>query len=680
MLGTYAAALVVIGASVPVGAAVLALSGRRRWSWLAPALGLAVITPLAWWLVRLPGEGLTALIGVVVVAAAAAVWAVPRVWPSRPELAAAAPAAGLTLLAVSLPFAVEGHFGVLGTGFNVDMSQHLFAAEWMQTQFSNPPELVRQGYPVGPHALAVAVSDLGGGNLATAFSGVTIAVPVIAALAAFSALERLGSRRATVAAVLVAVPYLVASYLAQGAFKELFEAVFLLAFAIWLGSLRRAEADHRGVTLPGVVLAAGALYSYSGPGLVWIAGTLGLWAVAELVADRDRALATLRSAKAGLAIGAVALLALLAPELSRIADFGGSAGNLAVLSGPAEPERPAPAALFAQAGSSDAEGGGGAEGAGEEDAATGPGADAGQATGREGGRGRGEGAKTGRKLREEARNLFDDDLGNLFGDIPPIEAFGVWPTGDFRVEPGSGSVPAIVFYAGALLGLAGLAVGIGRAWMTGETAWLAGLAATAFVWLGAYLFSTPYTTAKALQMVAPFVALVSFAGLLDPRFSPLRRAAAARVALAAAVVAAAAGSSVLALANAPVGPERYTAGVTKLRDLLGGHPTLLLAPEGQIADQHGDAFYGWELRGARPACVEVAPEDGDSFGTPAPAGIRWVITLGAKKDPPYTDLELVSRKRRVSLYEVANFGPDQRERIVVDPDVPTRCELEPKAP
>ena len=35
----------------------------------------------------------------------------------------------LALLAASLPFIVEGRFGILGTGLNPDMSQHLFAAD-----------------------------------------------------------------------------------------------------------------------------------------------------------------------------------------------------------------------------------------------------------------------------------------------------------------------------------------------------------------------------------------------------------------------------------------------------------------------------------------------------------------------------------------------------------------------
>ena len=33
-----------------------------------------------------------------------------------------------------------------------------------------------------------------------------------------------------------------------------------------------------------------------------------------------------------------------------------------------------------------------------------------------------------------------------------MEALGIWPSGDFRLEPGDGAVPAIVFYVGAALG------------------------------------------------------------------------------------------------------------------------------------------------------------------------------------------------------------------------------------
>lgn len=636
MLGTYATALLVIGTSVPLGAAVLVLSGRREWSWTGPALGLAVITALAWLLVRLPGEGLTAILGIGVLAVAAGNWAMPRLGLGWQVLREGAPAGLLTLIAVSIPFLVEGHFGVLGTGFNVDMSQHLFTAEWIADPLATAPPLIDQGYPVGPHSLAVAGAELTGGNLVTAFSGVTIAAPVIGALTALAGTRRLGPRRGTVAAVLVAVPYLVASYLAQGAFKELFEAVFLLGFTLWLFELRGSDAERRGALVPGAVLAVGAAYAYSGPGLVWLVGTLGIWALLELIVDLTRALQIARRALPAVAVGLIVLAVALAPEAGRIGQFGGSAGNVANAN---DSEPRAAAGARAQASTTDA----------------------GSAEGR--------------------LDLFDNDLGNLFGDIPALEVFGVWPSGDFRVEPGDGAIPAAAFYLGALIGLLALAVGLRQAVLRRETALLAGLAAAALIWLAAWVLSTPYTAAKALMMVTPVLALLSVRGVLDSSFSPIRGLGGARGAglrstgLAAAFVVAAAGSAALALANAPVGPERYTAGIAKLRDQLTGEPVLMLAPAGQLADRHGAAFYGWELRGARPICVEAFPENAAGFDRAAPDGIRYVITLGGKREAPFTDVEEASRRRRVALWEVENFDPARAPLVEVDPDVPTDCAL-----
>ena len=40
-------------------------------------------------------------------------------------------------------------------------------------------------------------------------------------------------------------------------------------------------------------------------------------------------------------------------------------------------------------------------------------------------------------------------LGNLFGQISPFTALGIWFSGDFRLAPGSGAVPAFAYFAGA---------------------------------------------------------------------------------------------------------------------------------------------------------------------------------------------------------------------------------------
>ena len=43
MLGTYASFLLILGASAIVGQAVFAACGRRTWSRLSPAVGLAAV-------------------------------------------------------------------------------------------------------------------------------------------------------------------------------------------------------------------------------------------------------------------------------------------------------------------------------------------------------------------------------------------------------------------------------------------------------------------------------------------------------------------------------------------------------------------------------------------------------------------------------------------------------------
>lgn len=325
-LVTYVAAIGLIAVATALGAGILAAAGARRLSPVAPVVGLAAASALAWWAVRLPGHGLTALLVLLAAAAVAGALAATRLGGIAETLARMLPAAVGTLAAVSIPFVVEGHIGVLGSGFNVDMSQHLFAASWLLDQEGLSPSLVRNGYPLGPHALAVT-ADRVTGELSTAFTAVTIAVPVAAALAALAALGRLPRLRASVVAVLSALAYLVASYLAQGAFKELFEAAFLLGFALWLRELTRdRERTGEGLLmfLPGAVIAAGALYVYSWPGLVWLGAAAVVWALVELrrrrVGVRE---AVPRFAPAAL-VGLLVLGLAAAPELDRIGRFGTS--------------------------------------------------------------------------------------------------------------------------------------------------------------------------------------------------------------------------------------------------------------------------------------------------------------------------------------------------------------------
>lgn len=659
-----------VAASIAIGAGVITACGARRWSWTAPAVGLAAATIVAWWAVRLPGHGWTALAALAVAAALGTILAAIRLEGLGAAARRGAPVLLAALAAGAIPFIAEGHFGVLGTGFNVDMSQHLFAASWLADPAGPGPGLFEQGYPLGPHALAVATSELGG-ELTLAFSGVTIAVPAIVGLTALAGLEHWPAWRARGAAVLTAFAYLLATYLAQGAFKELFEIALLLGFALWLGELGRggSRTAPSAVAVPGAVIAAGTLYAYSSPGLAWIVATLLAWAALELVRGGGaEARARLRGTAAPVAIGVLALVVLAAPEIDRIIDFGGAVGTVSD--------------------SSHARGG--------NEGPPPPGHERDDSAGSGGG---------------SQRLEFDDDLGNLFGQISPLEALGVWPSGDFRVAPGDGAVPAFAFYLGALLGALALAIGVSAATRTGETALLAALAAALAIWLGARIASTPYTAAKALAVLGGAVMLLSARGALWPwagagrspsepgspstgpgaqpsspvgasdpagasnlptgpgaqpsdRRQPTSEAArplfpgALGGAVAVAFLLAAAVSSALALASAPVGPREYEPGARELTARYAGRATLVLVPDEQVTGERAAEFYGWEFREAVPPCVIAAPTADSS--APPPPGWTRIAVVGGGSEPPFAGLEPLESAGGVTVWQAPKSAAGDR--------------------
>lgn len=535
MIGTYAAVLAICAASPAIGQAAIGLCGGRRWSWLAPAVGLALLGAVCWATVRLPGEGVVSAVVVLVLVLAAVAYLRGRIEGGGEALWMGWPVGLAALLAASLPFAVEGHFGILGTSFNPDMSQHLLAADRLAEGHSS--QLLNQGYPLGPHSIVVALNKGLGIGLVQGFSGLTMAVAVLACLTALAAFADLPWLPRTAGALLVGLAYVVASYFAQGAFKETMQALFLLAFVL---ALREADRTWGNLPLryvPAALIAAGSIYTYSFPSLIWLGGAAVIWVL--LARPAARAL--------GLAFVVFAVLTL--PELGRMLDF-------------------------------------------------------------------------------HSFETFDPNgpgLGNLFGHISPFEALGIWPSGDFRLAPGDGAVPAVAYYLGIAFALALFLYGFVALWRRRETAILAGVAAAGLAYAAARVGGTPYTAAKAIEIASPLVALTILLPLLmrvGRESQPMVDKSAQRWRLAPVAagcfIAAAGVCSLLALANAPVGPTSYSSKLSDYRRLVGEGPTLVYASPQLLEEDHGQPFLAWELRGGR-VCIQSTEEP------KVPRGVRFVI-------------------------------------------------------
>jgi hypothetical protein len=546
MIATYASAALICAASLLVGRAVLSLAGRREWTWLEPAVGFGAVLTVTGALARAPGHGTSATLGVaaLVVVAALVLWRSgirPSDGHSSPWTNAGsrwregAPVAIVIALVLAIPFAVSGRWGLLGVGFNNDLGLHLAWAEWLRSGFGPAAD---PGYPLGPHGLAVAVAAVPGIGLGQAFLGEIVAIGVMTGLTALGALRGMSPGRRTLAAAMVAVPYLAASYYAQAAFKETAEALLVLAFAIWLTQFEALPSSWRErllFVLPPLALAGGIFFAYSFAGIAWPVAILALWSLTlPEVRQSLRPRSLLRFLLRPTTLLAIAVLAGLAVLVTVVGPFG-----------------------------------------------------------------------FGSSFKKVAGS-------NTYGPVSPLEALGVWPASNYRLDAAGGAR-----YPGVAGAIAILALLVGVAW------WVRRRELTIPIALGAawllYLVSLPssgdYSQAKALMIIAPLAMLVIARPLLEeiprrrgrgvptpdtqhraPRDvsgvgTPLPRPLAkiAWTLLAVAFIGGAVYSSFLTLRDAPVGPPGHGSELQAFLPILHGQPVL-------YAGQ--DRYAAYELLGA----------------------------------------------------------------------------------
>ncbi len=111
-----------------------------------------------------------------------------------------------------------------------------------------------------------------------------------------------------------------------------------------------------------------------------------------------------------------------------------------------------------------------------------------------------------------------NEVGNLAGPLDRLQAFGIWPTGDYRFKPQSSRLTLARVLIG--LGLAGAVLGL--AWAIRRRSWIVPLylAVSAVGWAYVTARGSPWADAKALMIVStPVVVglLLGAAALADAR-------------------------------------------------------------------------------------------------------------------------------------------------------------------
>ncbi|HEX9968109.1 MAG TPA: hypothetical protein VGB06_09190 [Solirubrobacterales bacterium] len=267
---------------------------------------------------------------------------------------------------------------------------------------------------------------------------------------------------------------------------------------------------------------------------------------------------------------------------------------------------------------------------------------------------------------------------NTYGPVSPVEALGVWPASNYRLDaPGGAQLAGL---AGAL---GALAVALGAAWWARrrELAVPLALAACALLYLASLPFSGDYSQAKALMIGAPLAMLVAIRPLLAEagrRFG--------WTALAVVFVGGAAYSSLLALREAPVGPPGHGAELRALLPIVHGKPVL-------YAGQ--DRYAAYDLMGADthvpivefpdPEVSEnpekpfdtgdaYSPIDFDSFSRGTLDRVPYVVTgRAAWNSEPPPNFRRVAETPSYLLWERTGETPENRHVLLEGTDAGARA-------
>ena len=163
----------------------------------------------------------------------------------------------------------------------------------------------------------------------------------------------------------------------------------------------------------------------------------------------------------------------------------------------------------------------------------------------------------------------DSALGNLFEPLDPLQASGIWPAGDFRLD----TVGDWLSYPLIALALGLAAVGVAWAWRRQAHGLLCAIAGAGVGCTALLVFGSPWVDGKALATAAPIVLLAALVGAVG--LGTITRPWTG-VALAVLVAAGVIWSSVLAYRDVSLAPRDQLAELEEIgAEIAGSGPTLM---------------------------------------------------------------------------------------------------------
>jgi hypothetical protein len=249
-------------------------------------------------------------------------------------------------------------------------------------------------------------------------------------------------------------------------------------------------------------------------------------------------------------------------------------------------------------------------------------------------------------------------LGNLLGSLEPVQAAGVWPAGDFRLDPVA-ELPAQ-----ALIALMLVAAGAGLVLAARSRDWgaLGYAGGTLLACLGIWVFGSPWVEAKALAIAAP---AVPFAAGLAVAAALARGLALPAGVLGVALAAGVIWSNALAYRDANFAPRDQLAELERIGAEVAGEGPALLTEYQPYGARHflreADPEAASELRRRRIALADggLVPK-GDAVDTDAldAGGLLAYRTLVLRRSPAQSRPPAAYRlARRGEFYEVWQREP-----------------------